>query len=225
MINNIDFTRFRSSFLLARVNVSLNYLLSNNVSDIRVPDGYDVYWLDGMDYEKWDKEKKFTDIVSMDKKNKARNIEFLCVRRKFDVEVPFGFRFREKWRVSGSCTCSLDAEKLLYDFVPKSWTLCSSDGLNFEFLSEYYVDPDDLTAPQKGLSIELREKILPLLVDELESEVLDENALGERVRSAFAAICSKTEFPRAITIGHVPKNLRVKAAAQESTAAQEGADD
>ncbi len=198
----IDFQELKYDFLLARVNVRKEYLKK---SSIYLPFGYILYWFDGVGDGRIDPQgnsciENIFDTVDHEQKShdKPKNIELCCVRKEFEVTVPFGFRHSDRWLISGSVKCELDTEALLYAFLPKSWRLLSMDGLNFEILSEYYIDPNDEIRPQKGVSVELREVVVSTLEDgmkDLKNEKVQQQELEEKIRSLLDR---KSSLPKAI---------------------------
>ena len=102
-----------------------------------------------------------------DKKGLSVTLYWLPPCGKFDVRFPWGYR-KESYKINGEVclaipTTDVNINRIL--MLP-TWELVTVDGLNFEYLSIYFVDTLGM---QSGLSIWIREQTLPQIINEIDS--------------------------------------------------------
>lgn len=166
----------QKNFIIARVAVNESKLIgeklfSRDDTKIFIPMGYSLFYTRGAALERLKEEHEQT-VKSVELVKKIKNdlkvTTLYWLRNSFDnnyeITVPWGIVFPQK-SYNGQIKLKFNIENSSCNFISNCMCSCATemkDGLNYEYLSEYYVDEKK---EFQGLSITIRE----LLVSRLEN--------------------------------------------------------
>lgn len=166
----------QKNFIIARVAVNTADLIgkkffSHNDTQVMIPMGYSLYYTVGDTLERFESgenqkvksTKLFTKI-----KDTSDTTTLYWLRKSSDnhykITVPWGIAFPKGGRgYNGQITLEFNIDGT--DFISKCMCACeieTKDGLNYEYLSEYYVNAKN---ELQGLSVAIRELLVPRLKD------------------------------------------------------------
>ena len=179
----------QKNFVIARVAVNKGNLIGKKVffhdnAEIVIPLGYSLYYthdsalvLLGTGEDQAIKSAQFvtkikdTGVTTLYwLRNTAENdyeitvpwgIVFLPKRTGYNGQIKLKFNIKKDFKFISQCMCACETEM--------------KDGLNYEYLSEYYIDEKN---EQKGMAVAIRELLVPYLANckdarEIETEIKD----------------------------------------------------
>ena len=102
-----------------------------------------------------------------DRKGLSVTLFWLPACKNFEIKLPWGYR-KDNYKINGEALffIPIDDENIKRILMLPLWELALSGGLKVEYLSNYFIDTAGV---QNGLSLWIRDQILPQIIDIIDS--------------------------------------------------------